>query len=108
MSLADDLYATAADHVAVVLLRMLSKGHTQPEPLARAAVEVAGPLLVDAWRVERALAARVSVDPSAPQPQIMPGQLWEQAAGDEPRYLDLMCQHGWLELETVRLADGRS
>jgi hypothetical protein len=108
MSLADDLHAAAVDHVAAVLRRMLSTGHTQPEPLARAIVEMAGPLLVDAWRVERALAARVSVDQFTQQLRIMPGLLWEQAAGDEARYLDLMCQHGWLELETVRLADGSS
>jgi hypothetical protein len=108
MSLADDLRATAVDQVTVVLQRMLSTGRVQPELLAQAAVEVAGPLLLDAERVEDALAARVPVDQSRQRARIMLGRLWEQAGGDEARYLDLMCLHGWLELSTIRLAGGSS
>lgn len=104
MTLADDLRDTATVQVAVVLQQMLSSGAANADRLARAAVDVAGPLLRDADRVEAALAAaRESGRPPARRSRPAPSTLWRQAAGDEAGYLYLMQEAGWLELATLTL-----
>lgn len=106
MTLADDLRRTALDHAAIAIAQALTgNGSTNPERLARAAVEVAVPFLLDGERVEQALAAREQPDGFSRQARPLPSVLWERADGDEDRHLELMEQHGWMELATIR-ADG--
>jgi len=106
MTLVDDLRATAVDHAAIAVSQALAGGAgIEPERLARAAVAAAAPLLVDAERVARALAAREPVDRAEQRVAPLPSQLWTRSGHDETRYLELMEQHGWLHLATIR-ADG--
>ncbi|WP_173056958.1 hypothetical protein [Phytohabitans houttuyneae] len=106
MSLADDLRAAAVDVAAAAITQSLTgTGGCNPEQLARAAVEAAAPFLADARLVDEVLAVREPVDPRKQRPRIMPTVLWEEAAGDEHRYLELAEEHGWLSLATCRVAD---
>lgn len=106
MSLVDDLHATAIDHAALAITQALAGGAgSDPEYLARAAVEVAAPFLVDAERVAQALAA---CEPDAHAEQRvapLPSLLWDRSGKDQARYLELMEAHGWLSLVTIQ-ADG--
>jgi hypothetical protein len=101
MSLVDDLRQAAFDAAAIAITQSLTgNGGTDPERLAKAAVEAAAPFLEDARRVDGALAAR---EPQ--QPRFHPHLLWEEAAGDEHRYLELMEEYGWLSLTTCQVAE---
>jgi hypothetical protein len=110
MSLADDLRSVAADHAAMVITQELASGvGLDVNRLGRAVVEAAAPFLLDADHVDHALNARFPTDDKAPRrPRPTPQELWRQAAGDEGRYLQLMQQHQWLTLATIRVADDRS
>lgn len=105
MSLADDLRNAAVDVAAVAITQALTgTGGSDPEKLARAAVEAAEAFLEDARRVDQVLALR---EPEKPrQSHIHPIHLWDLAAGDEHRYLELAEQHGWLTLATMRVDGG--
>lgn len=107
MSLADDLRQAAVDVAAIAITQALTgNGGTDPERLARAAVEAAEPLLEDARRVDEVLALREPTDPRKVRPRIHPRVLWEEADGDEHRYLELMEEHGHLTLTTTRVDGG--
>lgn len=104
MSLADDLRAAAVDVAAAAITQAITgSGGCDPERLARAAVEAAEPFLDDARRVTEVLALREPTDPRKVRPRIAPEALWEEADGDEHRYLELAEQHGWLTLTTTRV-----
>jgi hypothetical protein len=64
-------------------------------------------LLVDAERVEQALAAREPVDRAEQRVAPLPPLLWARSGRDQARFLELMEEHGWLHLVTIR-ADGGS
>lgn len=106
MSLADDLRQAAYDVAAIAITQARTgTGGSDSERLARAAVEAAGPFLEDVRRVEHALALRQPEKPR--RSHVLPIHLWEQAAGDEHRYLALMEEHGWLDLATMRVEGER-
>jgi hypothetical protein len=105
MTLADDLRAAAQTTPPSPSRRPSPAVPADPERLARAALAVAAPFLVDAERVEQALAAREPVDRAEQRVAPLPSLLWTRSGKDEARFLGLMEQHGWLKLATIR-ADG--
>ena len=106
MPLADDLRQAAVDVAAMAITQARTgMSGSDSERLARAAVEAAAPFLDDARKVDEVLALR---EPKEPQrPRYAPQLLWEEAAGDEHRYLALMEEHGWLDLTTMRVEGER-
>ncbi|GAA4734297.1 hypothetical protein [Phytohabitans rumicis] len=110
MSLADDLRSAAADHAAALINQEFAAGvGLDVSRLGRAVVEAAAPFLLDADHVDHALNARFPADDATPRlPRPTPEELWRQAGGDEGRYLQLMQQHQWLTLTTIRVVDDRS
>jgi hypothetical protein len=108
MTLADDLRAVAVDHAAIVITKILaSSGGSSPERLARAVLEVATPYLLDAQRVDDALAARMSDVRAEQRVAPLPPLLWIRSGQDVVRFLELMEEHHWLTLTTIR-ADGET
>ena len=108
MTLADDLRTVAVDHAAIVITKTLaSGGGSSPEHLARAAIEVATPYLLDAQRVDDALAARKPDVRAEQRVAPLPPLLWVRSGQDVARFLELMEEHRWLTLTTIR-ADGET
>jgi hypothetical protein len=108
MSLMDDLHNTAISAATQAITPSIATGVSDPGAVARAAIEAATPYLQDVLRVGDALAARGEPaepgDPTRRRPQRVrrtPAALWSAAGGDEHRYLDLMIEHGHLQVTTV-------
>lgn len=100
MSLATDL-RTAAVTAAANAMAPLLHGPEHPDDLAREAIEAARPFLEDALRVELVLTTREREDCPKQPPQLRAQHLWQQANGDEHRYLDAMIEERLLALVTV-------